>query len=45
MCCSITDVATFQIGPGGATVLETFGIPYDGLAHRLGVALSHPDGT
>ncbi len=24
-----TDLATFQLGPGGAVVLETFGISYD----------------
>jgi 3-oxoadipate CoA-transferase beta subunit len=43
--CAYTDFATFQVGPGGATVLETFGIPYDDLAQRLEVALSRPDGT
>ena len=40
-----TDFATFQVGPGGATVLETYGIPYDDLAQRLEVALSRQAGT
>jgi 3-oxoadipate CoA-transferase beta subunit len=34
-----TDVATFEVGPGGAVVLETFGISYDDLADRLDVPL------
>ena len=36
-----TDVATFQLGPDGVTVLETFGTTYDELAARLDVPL-HP---
>nr|WP_234476545.1 3-oxoacid CoA-transferase subunit B [Streptomyces sp. MBT65] len=40
-----TEFATFQVGPAGATVLETFGIPYDDLARRLGMPLSRSDGT
>ncbi|MFI7497993.1 3-oxoacid CoA-transferase subunit B [Streptomyces sp. NPDC049687] len=39
-----TDVATFRVGPGGATVLETFGITYDDLARRLEVPLARPEG-
>ncbi|MEU9735984.1 3-oxoacid CoA-transferase subunit B [Streptomyces sp. NPDC048002] len=34
-----TDVATFAVGPGGAVVLETFGISYADLAARLDVPL------
>ncbi len=35
-----TDVATFEVGPGGAVVLDTFGISYDDLAARLDVPLT-----
>jgi 3-oxoadipate CoA-transferase, beta subunit len=35
-----TDLATFQVGPEGAVVLETFGISYDELGERLAVPLS-----
>ena len=35
-----TDLATFELGPDGAVVLETFGITYDELADRLDVPLS-----
>jgi 3-oxoadipate CoA-transferase beta subunit len=34
-----TDVATFQITPGGVVVLDTFGSSYDELADRLEVPL------
>jgi len=34
-----TDVAVIDLGPHGATVLETFGITYDELAERLEVPL------
>jgi 3-oxoadipate CoA-transferase beta subunit len=34
-----TDLATFQVGPDGAVVLETFGVTYDELAERLDVPL------
>ncbi|MCW2792388.1 MAG: butyryl-CoA:acetate CoA transferase [Nocardioides sp.] len=34
-----TDVATFQVGPDGAVVLETFGITFADLAARLDVPL------
>ena len=34
-----TDVAGFRVGPGGAVVTETFGIPYDELVQRLDVPL------
>jgi len=40
-----TDFATFQVGPRGVTVLETFGIAYDDLAQRLEVPLSRSDRT
>ncbi|MGC5561953.1 3-oxoacid CoA-transferase subunit B [Streptomyces sp. FR-108] len=40
-----TDFGTFQVGPEGATVLETFGMPHDELTRRLDAALSRPDGT
>lgn len=36
-----TDVAVFEVGAGGVTVLDTFGISYDELASRLDVPLSH----
>ncbi|MFE7277365.1 MULTISPECIES: 3-oxoacid CoA-transferase subunit B [Streptomyces] len=39
-----TDFATFQVGPGGAVVLETFGITYDDLAQRLEAPVSRADG-
>ena len=32
-----TDVATFEVGPDGVRVLETFGMSYDELADRLDV--------
>ena len=35
-----TDLATFEVGPKGAVVLETFGISYDELAGRLDVPLT-----
>jgi len=35
-----TDVATFEVGPGGAVVLDTFGISHDELATRLDVPLA-----
>ncbi len=35
-----TDLATFEVGPEGAVVLETFGISYDELAERLDVPLT-----
>ncbi|MEU6350665.1 3-oxoacid CoA-transferase subunit B [Streptomyces sp. NPDC047072] len=35
-----TDVATFRIDSGGATVLETFGMSYGDLAQRLDLPLS-----
>ncbi|GGN33775.1 3-oxoacid CoA-transferase subunit B [Streptomyces fuscichromogenes] len=35
-----TDFATFQVGSGGATVLETFGISFADLAERLDGPLS-----
>lgn len=35
-----TDYAVFDLGPEGATVLETFGISYDELALRLDVPLA-----
>jgi len=35
-----TDLATFEITPGGVVVRETFGISYDELAERLDVPLS-----
>ena len=35
-----TDLATFEVGPKGAVVLETFGISYDELAERLDVPLT-----
>jgi 3-oxoadipate CoA-transferase, beta subunit len=38
-----TDLATFQVGPDGAVVLETFGISYDELADRLDVPLSRAE--
>lgn len=34
-----TDVATFEVGPDGVRVLETFGTTYDELATRLAVGL------
>ncbi|MER6135595.1 3-oxoacid CoA-transferase subunit B [Streptomyces sp. NPDC001815] len=34
-----TDLATFRVGPDGATVLETFGVTYADLAARLDVPL------
>ncbi|MCW2842674.1 MAG: putative 3-oxoadipate CoA transferase subunit [Nocardioides sp.] len=34
-----TDVATFQVGPEGAVLLETFGTTFDELAARLDVPL------
>jgi 3-oxoadipate CoA-transferase beta subunit len=34
-----TDVATFELGPDGVVVTETFGISYDELAERLDVPL------
>jgi 3-oxoadipate CoA-transferase, beta subunit len=34
-----TDVATFDIGPDGVGVRETFGVSFDELAERLGVPL------
>ena len=37
-----TDVAVFQVGPSGATVLDTFGVSYDELAERLDVPLARP---
>jgi 3-oxoadipate CoA-transferase, beta subunit len=37
-----TDLATFQVGPGGVTVLETFGISFEDLAQRVEVPLSRP---
>jgi 3-oxoadipate CoA-transferase beta subunit len=37
-----TDVATFAVGPDGASVLETFGIPLADLADRLEVELRTP---
>jgi len=37
-----TDVAVFQVGPSGVTVLDTFGISYDELAERLEVPLLRP---
>ena len=37
-----TDVAVFQLGPSGVTVLDTFGISYDDLADRLDVPLARP---
>jgi 3-oxoadipate CoA-transferase beta subunit len=36
-----TDLATFDVGPEGAVVRETFGISYDELADRLDVPLTH----
>ncbi|MEU3983765.1 3-oxoacid CoA-transferase subunit B [Streptomyces sp. NPDC026672] len=38
-----TDFATFQLGAGGAIVLETFGITYDDLAQRIEGPLSRPE--
>ena len=35
-----TDHATFQLGPGGVRVLETFGVSYADLADRLDVELA-----
>jgi 3-oxoadipate CoA-transferase, beta subunit len=35
-----TDVATFTVGPSGATVLATYGVSYDDLAARLDVPLA-----
>jgi 3-oxoadipate CoA-transferase beta subunit len=35
-----TDVATFDVGPAGAVVRETFGISFEELAQRLAVPLS-----
>ncbi|GAA4368936.1 3-oxoacid CoA-transferase subunit B [Nocardioides caricicola] len=35
-----TDVAVFQVGSSGVTVLETFGTTYDELADRLDVPLA-----
>jgi 3-oxoadipate CoA-transferase, beta subunit len=35
-----TDVAVIEVGPGGATVRETFGLSYDELAARLDVPLA-----
>ncbi|WP_421106222.1 hypothetical protein [Streptomyces sp. NEAU-S77] len=40
-----TDLATFRVGPEGATVLETFGITYDDLAARLDVPLAPANGA
>ncbi|WP_405863685.1 3-oxoacid CoA-transferase subunit B [Streptomyces sp. NBC_00005] len=40
-----TDLATFRVGPEGATVLETFGITYDDLATRLDVPLAPANGA
>jgi 3-oxoadipate CoA-transferase beta subunit len=40
-----TDLATFRVGPEGATVLETFGITYADLAARLDVPLTPANGT
>jgi 3-oxoadipate CoA-transferase beta subunit len=37
-----TDLATFDLGPDGPVVTETFGISYDELADRLEVGLSLP---
>ena len=37
-----TDVATFEIAPGGVVVLDTFGTSYDELAERLDVPLNRP---
>ncbi len=35
-----TDVATFEVGPDGVVVLDTFGVTYDELAERLDVPLA-----
>ena len=35
-----TDLAVFEVGPGGATVRETFGMSYDELATRVDVPLA-----
>ena len=35
-----TDLATFELGPDGAVVLETFGIAHDELAARLDVPIT-----
>ena len=42
-----TDLATFRLGPEGATVLETFGVSFDDLAARLDIPLApaHPART
>ncbi len=42
-----TDLATFRVGPEGATVLETFGITHADLSARLDVPLvpAHEAGT
>ncbi|HYP45606.1 MAG TPA: 3-oxoacid CoA-transferase subunit B [Propionibacteriaceae bacterium] len=39
-----TDYATFEVGPGGAVVLSTYGISTAELAERLDVELSDPEG-
>ncbi|MGW1786582.1 CoA-transferase, partial [Streptomyces sp. NPDC002143] len=38
-----TDFATFEVGPAGTTVLETFGMSYADLARRLEVGLPRQD--
>jgi 3-oxoadipate CoA-transferase beta subunit len=40
-----TDLATFQVGPGGPVVLETFGITFDELAARLDLPLRRAEDT
>ena len=38
-----TDLATFELTPGGVRVVETFGLSHDELAGRLDVALLPPE--
>jgi 3-oxoadipate CoA-transferase beta subunit len=40
-----TDLAVFELGPAGATVVETFGISYDELAGRLDLPLVRAEGV